>query len=497
MTLSTGQIFVSRYRVVNKLHQGGMGAIYRAWDLHLNKHVALKENLEIGLEARQQFNREATILGNLSHPNLPRVTEHFFLENQGQYLVMDFIEGEDLESMVDRLGPLPEDTAVGWFLQISSALDYLHRQPSPIIHRDIKPANIKITPEGRAVLVDFGIAKFYEHDRTTMDGAKAVTPGFSPLEQYHASTDARSDIYSLGASLYTVVTGELLPESTRLVLGEARLIPPRQLQPGLSPALEAVILKAVKIHPEHRYQSAAELLAALKTVFQAPTAAVTTLNQQFPTQVLADQPQVITPPTGAAGYAPGQGVKPDRRTMMIALLVVGIAVLCGIGILSAILFRNRSTGIANQSTESGISQTAGTAQTVSQTNSSPLPSSTSLGFLPPPPTSVSTQVPVLLTSTPTDTLLDTLAPALLTLDQNFNCRGGTSTDYDIIRTLELGTQLKIIGKSEDQWWLVRLDDPSTRRKQCWVHGGIASGDLESVPYSDWTGTVETARTPWP
>jgi serine/threonine protein kinase len=155
MEITVGEMLVNRYRIVNRFGQGGMGAVYRAWDMNLKKAVALKENLDTSLPAKAQFEREANILANISHPNLPRVTDHFFLEERGQYLVMDFVEGEDLESMVRRLGPLPVDKVLSWTSQICSALDYLHHQASPIIHRDIKPANIKITPDGHAVLVDF------------------------------------------------------------------------------------------------------------------------------------------------------------------------------------------------------------------------------------------------------------------------------------------------------------------------------------------------------
>lgn len=498
MSLSTGQVFLNRYRVVNRLRQGGMGAVYRAWDMHLNKPVALKENLELGLEAREQFNREATILASLSHPNLPRVTDHFVLEKQGQYLVMDFIEGEDLESMVERLGPISEDTAVGWFLQISSALDYLHRQPAPIIHRDIKPANIKITPEGRAILVDFGIAKFYGHDRVTMDGAKAVTPGFSPLEQYHASTDRRSDIYSLGSTLYTVVTGELIPESTRLALGEATLIPPRQIQPDLSQALEAVILKSVEIHPEQRYQSASELLQALKETFHKSTQLPATAPEQA---LPLPAPTSLTPPVAAASEAgaskPARPGKSIRSSLTIVVLVFSISTLCVIGFISALMLNNRTSevdGVPSSSAVAGFATL--THQAIAHTQPVNLPSPIG-SLLPPQTTTRPTLFPIPIASIPTEISPGTPPTALLTLDRNTNCRGGTDRVYDIIRMLEQGAQLAIIGKSENQWWLVRLDDPNTERKQCWVNGGLPSGDLAAVPYSDWTGTAETAKTPWP
>src|SRR5512137_2167770 len=176
MPLQTGQVFNNRYRIVKLLGQGGFGAVYRAWDSNLNKPCALKENLDVSPEAQRQFMREATILANLSHPNLPRVTDHFSLPGQGQYLVMDFVEGEDLASLQQRQGgALPVGQVLGWINQVADALTYMHSLQPPVVHRDIKPANIRITPEGRAMLVDFGLVKIYDPGMQTTLGARAVT----------------------------------------------------------------------------------------------------------------------------------------------------------------------------------------------------------------------------------------------------------------------------------------------------------------------------------
>ena len=153
MTLANGLILHDRYKVETLLGQGGMGAVYKAWDQSLNIPVAVKENLDATPEAQAQFGREAHILASLSHPNLPRVTDTFFIPGQGQYLVMDYVEGEDLQSMLQRQGTLPQAHVLSWILQICDALAYLHSQPSPIIHRDIKPSNIRIRLDGRAMLV--------------------------------------------------------------------------------------------------------------------------------------------------------------------------------------------------------------------------------------------------------------------------------------------------------------------------------------------------------
>jgi serine/threonine protein kinase len=262
--LQTGQVLHDRYRVVAQLAQGGFGAVYKGWDISLNKHIAIKENLDTSPEAQRQFQHEAQILATLTHPNLPRVQDHFLLPGQGQYLIMDFIEGEDLQDMLIRLGqPLSEDYALAWITQVCEALAYLHTQNPPIIHRDIKPANIKITPQGKAVLVDFGISKIYDPKLKTTVGARAVTPGYSPVEQYgQGVTDTRSDIYALGATLYMLLTGQEPQESVQRTL-EDTLKSANQINPQVMPTVAQVVHKAMIVSPSGRYQSVPELQTAL------------------------------------------------------------------------------------------------------------------------------------------------------------------------------------------------------------------------------------------
>lgn len=274
MALQPGAMLNNRYRIVKLLGQGGFGAVYRAWDSNLNRPCAVKENLGTSPEEQRQFNREASLLANTSHPNLPRVTDYFVIQGQGQYLVMDYVEGRDLqEILAETGGPLPEAQVVNWIGQICDALSYLHTLEPPIIHRDIKPANIKIAPTtspgpGRAMLVDFGIAKAYDpHTKTTL-GARAITPGYSPIEQYgQGTTDARSDIYALGATLYTMLTGQSPPESIQRQLG-ASLTTIRQLNPAISPSTEQAIMTAMAMMPDQRFQSAADFKATLNSTFQ-------------------------------------------------------------------------------------------------------------------------------------------------------------------------------------------------------------------------------------
>jgi serine/threonine protein kinase len=271
MPFAPGQILHNRYRIVRFLSQGGFGSVYRAWDTKLNGPCAIKESLDTSEAAQQQFNREATMLFNLRHSNLPKVFDAFSVPGQGQYLVMEFIEGEDLQQILDRTGgPLPEAQVLPWIVQVCDALAYLHTRTRPIIHRDVKPANVRITPEGTAVLVDFGIAKLYDPARRTTLGARAVTPGYSPFEQYgQRPTDARTDVYALGSTLYHLLTGHMPPESIERVNGTP-LTPPRQLNPAISERIEKAILRAMAVLPDQRYQSMAEFRAGL-----APLAAPT------------------------------------------------------------------------------------------------------------------------------------------------------------------------------------------------------------------------------
>lgn len=271
MALTPGTILNRRYRIISILAQGGMGAIYRAFDENLGVQVAVKENLFLAEEYARQFQREANILASLRHPNLPRVGDYFTVPGQGQYLVMDYIEGEDLRQRIERLGSLPEDEVIFIGIAICNALEYLHTRQPPIIHRDIKPGNIKIAPEGQIVLVDFGLAKELLDDQRTSTGARAMTPGYSPPEQYGmAPTDARTDIYSLGATLYAALTGVIPEDGLARLTGHAELTPIRQLAPKVSRRLASVIEKALAVEPEQRYQSAAEFKRALMEASNFP-----------------------------------------------------------------------------------------------------------------------------------------------------------------------------------------------------------------------------------
>jgi serine/threonine protein kinase len=269
MPLIPGQVLDNHYRVVKMLAQGGYGTVYRAWDIQLNGPCALKENQGSGSNSRSQFEIEATMLASLSHPNLPKVRDHLLIPD-GQFIVMDFIEGEDLQVKLNQSGgSLAEVQVLNWIYQVCDALTYMHNQNPPVIHRDIKPANIRISPQGKAVLVDFGIAKQQAGGRTRT-GARAVTSGYSPPEQYTGQgTSVRSDIYALGATLYTLLTGLVLPESIQRLItpgGSAPIVvkPPHMIRPGITIGVSQVIMRAIHPDPAKRFASVKEFEAALR-----------------------------------------------------------------------------------------------------------------------------------------------------------------------------------------------------------------------------------------
>jgi serine/threonine protein kinase len=285
-----------RYRILEVIAVGGMGSIYRALDESLNIEVALKENLFSSHESARQFHYEAKILANLKHPNLPRVTDHFSIPDQGQYLVMDFIYGEDLKDRIEKHGILTEKEARLIGAAICDALTYLHHQEPRIIHRDIKPGNIKISPNGDVFLVDFGLAKQISPEQETTTGAQALTPGYAPPEQYGQGTEPRSDIYSLGATLYASVTGEIPVDGLARTIGSSTLIPLQSLNKTITSEFVRCIEKSMAVLPEDRYSNAElfkeDLLGStsLQTKGNGATKhKISPLNfNEFPTKVLSN-----------------------------------------------------------------------------------------------------------------------------------------------------------------------------------------------------------------
>lgn len=286
-----GTILRDRYRLTNIVGQGGMGSVYRAEDLRLpGRLCAIKEvtpdphlSQELRDQSHLQFLQEASILAQLDHPNLPKVSD-FFSDNNRDYLVMDYVPGKDLKQWLDDARAqnlqLSEDTVLGWASQIVDALSYLHRQSPPVVHRDIKPGNIKLTPDGRIKLVDFGLVKLLSPDeaRTITVVQGRGTALYTPLEQYGGDsghTDVRTDIYALGATFYHLLTDFPPPDAKARFLNPRVLRPPDQLNDKISHHVSETIMWAMEMHPDDRPQSIEQFAAALFGHGARPTSPAT------------------------------------------------------------------------------------------------------------------------------------------------------------------------------------------------------------------------------
>jgi serine/threonine protein kinase len=274
--LAPGTILMDRYLIQGYINGGGFGHIYKALDNALGYRRAIKEAFYHDPQTRQQFHLEAEFLINVRHPNL--VAGYAVFEQDGRlYLVMDYVDGHTLEEIaidhIRRSGrPLSEAHILDWVLPVCGALQALHSSPKPVIHRDVKPANVKVTRQGTPVLIDLGLAKLFAPGTTTLGAALAFTPGYAPPEQYQANgtTDGRTDIYGMGASLFYLLTG-YQPTEAPARLGSLAVPPLRQLNPAISPLTEAAVIKAMELLPDLRQQSALELERDLRAARNALT----------------------------------------------------------------------------------------------------------------------------------------------------------------------------------------------------------------------------------
>lgn len=293
--LENGAILRERYEIVHLAGQGGMGAVYQANDLRLEGRIcAVKEVLPELLNGMtgpdqsldqtiEQFYQEASVLARLDHPNLPKVSD-YFSESGREYLVMDYVTGRDLQDIVSegkkQNSPPNEAQVLEWAVQLLDALEYLHDQEPPVLHRDIKPSNIKVTPQGRVKLVDFGLVKVLQPDdtRTVTVVQGRGTAAYTPLEQYGGDsghTDVRSDIYSVGATLYHLLAGFPPKDAKERFLQPGSLTPLRELCPHLSARTERAIFQALAMHPDERPRDVRELrqllLGATSSLEEVPS----------------------------------------------------------------------------------------------------------------------------------------------------------------------------------------------------------------------------------
>ena len=365
-----------RYQIIEPIGRGGMGAVYKAIDTRLRSTVALKQTLVDGAALSKAFEREAQLLASLRHPMLPRVSDHF-LDTRGQFLIMEYVPGDDLGTLLERRKEAFDVANVlRWADQLLDVLDYLHTHNPPVIHRDIKPQNIKLTDRNEIILLDFGLAKgsSLQTKATSTGSIFGYTPHYAPLEQIHGTgTDCRSDLYLLAATLYHLFTANMpvdaMTRATAKVNDEADpLLLASAINPNVPPAIAALLHQAMSQKASQRPTTAAAMRTALHEASQGVTTPVG--NSKTVVHVLNDQSTVIDtallPHAGAsnrqtapAGTSLARSIAPDAangtrasrtprawgRWMWVAVLVI---VALGGGI--AVLFATKTSSVSSQPT---------------------------------------------------------------------------------------------------------------------------------------------------
>ena len=312
--IKPGDIVQERYAVVRPLGSGGFGAVFLATDSRLgNRQIALKYfatahmRPDEAAQAAQLFQSEAHTLANLNHPNLTPVLDYFDVSD-GWVLVMAYVPGDSLATLQKRLnGPFGEHQVIDWAIELCTVLDYLHRQRPPLVFRDLKPSNIMRTPDGKLMLIDFGIVRTFKEGQH-QDTVQMGTPGYAPPEQYGGQTEPRSDLYSLGATMYVLLTGERLTGGL--------LIPSvRERSPDVSPALDDLVRRMTALRPQERPASALAVRSELEQIradsssgafvanpFAAADAAVSPQPNAF--RSTSDEPTRVNPALPARPTAP-------------------------------------------------------------------------------------------------------------------------------------------------------------------------------------------------
>lgn len=330
--LESNLVLQGRYRIVEPLGRGGMGAVYRAIDETFGSTVAIKQTLCEGADLEKAFQREARLLNGLRHGALPVVID-YFSEARGQFLVMQYIPGDDFGALLDRSGePFAPERVLRWADQLLDALQYLHEHDPQIIHRDIKPRNLKLTPRGEVVLLDFGLSKSTPVESQAAGTSVSVlgyTPHYAPFEQIQGQgTDPRSDLFALAATLYHLLTAKLPPDAMVRALttmnGQADpLEPAHVVNPAVPEALGTVLHQAMAMGRDHRPQSAAAMRAALAELRGDSIAAAT---PRVPSAAAAVT--IAAPAPAPSGSVPGSllAAKPYRGRPWLTASVIAVAV---------------------------------------------------------------------------------------------------------------------------------------------------------------------------
>lgn len=335
--IEAGKVLQNRYRVEKQIGQGGMGAVYIATDERFGSVVAIKETLVMETNFRKAIEREARLLNSLKHAALPRVSDHFEEEN-GQFIVMEYIAGDDLSEMMERKRKaFPEADVINWADQLLDALDFLHNQEIPVIHRDIKPQNLKLTPRGQIILLDFGLAKGNPSDVSHQTAAKSIfgySRSYASLEQIQGTgTDPRSDLYSLAATLYHLVTG-IPPEDalTRAmhVLSEKddTLLLASDANPNVSKGFAGVLHRAMALNGNSRPQTAKEMREMLneREKYAVESVGRQNLGNVLNTGILAQETRLMggtnVQKTAAESQVNTQ-ILPDNESVLTAIRTEG------------------------------------------------------------------------------------------------------------------------------------------------------------------------------
>lgn len=400
--IRTNVILMGRYQVQGELGRGGMGSVYLAYDLQYRRSVAIKVARLPGEEARAQFRREALYLQKLHHHSLPRVWDTFS-DDQRDFLVMEYIPGDDLESLVQRQGPQPEWLVLRWADELLDVLDYLHTQTPPIIHRDVKPGNIKLRQNDTLVLVDFGIAREYIPESSGGRGLSAISPGFSPPEQYSDQmTDARTDVYAAGATFYYLLSGHAPAPAPDRQSGAAGLAPVSKLAAKTSQATEKVVTQALELEPSARWSNAAEMQRLTVAASRKLTSAAAASAAEPP-------PLLVSPAKPAISSAPVVAAPPRRRAGLAGLLG-----LLGVGLLAVAAFL-----WLNSTRQTPIAPAAVAVQPRNQATTAITPAATATVQLSSPADDQATATQPALAAAPTaaaeGAVISTLVPVTTTL----------------------------------------------------------------------------------
>lgn len=482
----TGSVLLGRYKIEELAGRGGMSDVYRALDMHRGYQVAIKvlrEDLAEDREFVRRFQVEAATLAKLQHANIVRF---YSFERDGflAFIVMDFITGQTLRRRLLAVdGPLPLPEALDILQQVGLGLQYAHIEG--ILHRDIKPGNIMLTPDGRALLNDFGIARVL--GATTMTAIQPGTPAYMAPEQlYGQPISVQTDIYGLGVMAYEMLVGRR-PFVSEEELRKFTPPPPERFNPALPAHISVALLRALARRPEDRFASVTEFIAALQ-----PNATPTLITP--PKRQAVMPPPAYSPPPPPPESIPARQPGSWRKRQLWVVLGITAIVLLLLAVAGYAASGGRrnppliveptvspepsvnppTQGIPASATNSPPRPTATKKIPPSKTSPPPQATSTKIFIPTKAPTSTMVSTP---TSAPTFTNVPTFTPipqAIFTARENMACREGPDSGYDHLVDVLAGTSELVLARWSNDWLLLSVSRPDTRTKCCWVGG---DGDL--------------------